>query len=79
VYQSAVQLTRPRVPESPDTGADMAKNMIYKKDGTPTPFFWSDKDGKALTEKTVFKKTDTGITRMKGVHFDVGKNAIRKD
>jgi len=57
----------------------MAKTRIFKKDGTPTPFFWTDKDGKALSEKTVFKKTDSGIKRMKGVHFDVAKNAFRKE
>ena len=56
----------------------MAKTRIFKKDGTPTPFFWTDKDGKERTEKTVFKKTDTGVKRMKGVQFDVEKNAFRK-
>lgn len=56
----------------------MARTRIFKKDGTPTPFFWTDKDGKAPTEKTVFKKTETGVKRMKGVHFDVAKNAFRK-
>jgi hypothetical protein len=56
----------------------MARTRIFKKDGKPTPFFWTDKDGKALTEKTVFKKTETGVKRMKGVHFDVGRNAFRK-
>jgi hypothetical protein len=56
----------------------MARTRIFKKDGTPTPFFWTDKDGKAPTEKTVFKKTDTGVKRMKGVHFDVKKNVFCK-
>ena len=57
----------------------MARTRIYKKDGTPTPFFWTDKDGKGATEKTVFKKTTSGVKRMKGVHFDVSKNAFQKE
>jgi hypothetical protein len=52
---------------------------IYKKDGTPTQFYWTDKDGKDPAHKTVFKKTETGVKRMKGVHFDVAKNAFRKE
>jgi len=57
----------------------MARNRIFKEDGKPTPFFWTDKDGKGLTEKTVFKKTISGVKRMRGVHFDVRKNAFYKE
>lgn len=57
----------------------MSRNKIVKKDGTPTPYFWSDKDGKELTEKTVYKLTERGVTRMKGVSFDVTRKKINRD
>ena len=57
----------------------MARTQIFKKDGTPTRFFWSDKDGSTATRKTVYKLTYEGIKRMKGVSFDVKKNEIRKE
>jgi hypothetical protein len=45
-----------------------------KKDGSPSRFFWSDKDGNAMTNRTVYKETEKGVKRMKGVHF----NAVTK-
>jgi hypothetical protein len=57
----------------------MARTRIFKKDGTPTPFFWSDKDGNALSAKRVYKKTADGVKRMRGVRFDVEKKEFRKD
>jgi hypothetical protein len=56
----------------------MARTMIVKKDGTTTPYFWTDKDGNDPGHKTVFKQTDSGITKMKGVSYDVEKKRIRK-
>lgn len=57
----------------------MARIRIYKKDGTPTPFFWSDKDSSDRLHKTVYKKTEDGVKRMRGVHFDVEKNRFNKE
>jgi hypothetical protein len=57
----------------------MARTKIVKKDGSPTPFFWTDKDGNDRTHKTVFKETTKGVKRKKGVHFDVDQNRIHKD
>ena len=54
------------------------KIKIFKKDGTATPFFWSDRDGEDRTTLTVYKQTDDGIKRMTGVHFDATKNAFIK-
>lgn len=56
----------------------MAVTRIRKKDGTPTHFYWSDKDGNELTHKTVYKKTAEGVKRMRGVHFDVQKQEFQK-
>lgn len=57
----------------------MARTRIYKKDGTPTPFFWSDKDGSTRTLQTVYKQTPGGVKRMKGVHFNVERNEFQKE
>ena len=56
----------------------MARTRITKKDGSPTPFFWSDKDGNDRAHKTVFKETPKGVKRKKGVRFDVDTNRIHK-
>jgi hypothetical protein len=57
----------------------MAKFKISKKDGTPSPYFWSDKDGTERTQKRVYKQTEDGVKRMKGVTFNATTNRIRKD
>jgi hypothetical protein len=57
----------------------MARTQILKPDGTPTQYFWSDKDGKDLKEKLVFKETSKGLTRMKGVRFDAVRMKLRRD
>jgi hypothetical protein len=56
----------------------MAKVKIFKKDGSPTSYFWSDKEPTGKREKTVYKQTSEGIKRMKGVHFDPVKNRMHK-
>ena len=51
---------------------------IFKKDGTKTPFFWSDRDGANKEHQTVYKRTEDGIKRMTGVYYDVKKNEFVK-
>ena len=55
----------------------MAKITITKKDGSPTPYFWSDRhsDRKHLT---IYKKTKDGIKRITGAHFDAVANQVVK-
>lgn len=57
----------------------MAKVRIYKKDGTPTPYFWSSKNATDRTSLTVYKQTSEGVKRMKGVTFDAAKNAFHRE
>jgi hypothetical protein len=57
----------------------MARFKIAKRDGTPTPYFWSDKDGSQLDGKTVYKKTEDGVKRMRGVSYDAKKLKMNKD
>jgi hypothetical protein len=56
----------------------MARINIPRKDGTPSHYFWSDSDNVERTEKTVYKQTEGGVKRMKGVHFDATSNRIVK-
>src|SRR5688500_6513702 len=68
-------IRRPAVHESTvslkQKGATMAKIRIFKKDGTPTSYFWSSKHNGDRAYMTVYKQTPAdGIKRMKGVHFN---------
>lgn len=56
----------------------MAKTKIVRKDGSPSPYFWSDDDGSAPTRKRVYKQTSDGVKRMRGVRFDSVKNRMRR-
>jgi hypothetical protein len=56
----------------------MAKFRISKKDGTPTPYYWSDKDGTDRTAQRVYKKTEAGVKRMRGVRFNSVTNRMRR-
>ena len=56
----------------------MTKHRILRKDGTPSPFFWTEQDGNDRSHKTVFKDTSNGVKRKKGVHFDVEKNRLHR-
>lgn len=57
----------------------MAKIKIFRKDGSPSPYFWSDKDDSDRDRKTVYKQTSDGRKRMRGVHFNAVTNRLRKD
>jgi hypothetical protein len=69
--------TRPTRSDSSPSGATMARINILKN-GTATPYFWSDKDKTVRTAKTVYKKTATGVKRMTGVHFNAVTKSIEK-
>ena len=57
----------------------MARVKIVKPDGTPSPYFWKDEKDGSKPLKTVFKKTDGGIKRLKGVRYDLANNTFLKD
>ena len=56
----------------------MAKVRIVKRDGTPTPYFWSNKHTCDRNFLTVYKETTDGVKRIKGVHYDATKNRMIK-
>jgi hypothetical protein len=57
----------------------MKKNPILKKSGKPSNFFWTDADGADESHRTVYKQTEEGVKRMKGVTYDAAANRINKD
>jgi hypothetical protein len=56
----------------------MARIRITRKDGTPTPYFWSDKDGTDRTKQRVYKKTEEGVKRMKALRFNSVTKRMRR-
>lgn len=57
----------------------MARIKIFKKDGSPTPYFWSDKHKKTDRKQlTVYKQTRDGVKRMTGVLYDAVAERMRK-
>ena len=57
----------------------MARVKIDRPDGSPSPYFWSDKEASSEAYKTIYKKTDRGVKRMKGVRYDPLENKLRRD
>lgn len=57
----------------------MARIAISRPDGTPSPYFWTDKEPGEKRLKRVYKQTPEGVKRMKGVRFDVERSKIRRD
>ncbi len=57
----------------------MKKNPIPKKNGSPSHFFYSDAEGSDQSRQTVYKQTEEGVKRMKGVTYDVAAKRINKD
>ena len=57
----------------------MARIEISRKDGAPSPYYWSDDDGSEPRSKTVYKKTRDGRKRMRGVHYDPVTRRIIRD
>jgi hypothetical protein len=56
----------------------MARIRIQKKNGSSTPYFWSDTEGTDRTQQTVYKQTEDGVKRMTGVHFNAVTKQITK-
>ena len=56
----------------------MARFKIVRKDGSPSSYFWSDEDGSAPTRKRIYKKTSSGVKRMRGVRFYSVKGRVRR-
>jgi hypothetical protein len=70
-----LNLLQTMLPEAPP----MKKNPILKKNGKPSPFFWTDTDGADQARQTVYKQTESGVKKMKGVTYDVSANQVNKD
>jgi len=57
----------------------MARIAINRPDGSPSPYFWTDKEPGGKRLKTVYKATSDGVKRMRGVRWDSVRGKIRKD
>ena len=57
----------------------MAKVKIVRPDGSPSPFFWDDKKDADAEYKTVYKKTPSGVKRLRGYTYDLAGNTFKKD
>ena len=57
----------------------MAKVRIIRKNGAPTPYFWSDRGEGDHTHETIYKQTESGVKRMKGVYFNAVTKRVHKE
>ena len=56
----------------------MARHTINNKHGQPTDYYWTDKHAEDPARVTVFRKTEAGIKKMRGVSFDSKTGRIVK-
>ena len=57
----------------------MKKKPILKKSGAPSPFFYNEADAADPARHTVYKQTDDGVKRMRGVTYDTATQQVNKD
>lgn len=57
----------------------MKKNPILTKNGKPSPFFWTDSEVSDQARQTVYKQTEAGVKKMRGVTYNVAAGQINKD
>lgn len=57
----------------------MKKKTILKKSGAPSPFFYDEDDSADPARHTVYKQTEEGVKRMRGVTYDAATNQVNKD
>jgi hypothetical protein len=56
----------------------MTRIHILKKDGSASPYFWSDDDGSHPTRKRVYLETRKGVEDLPGVVFDSVKKRMHR-
>ncbi|CAN5776028.1 hypothetical protein BH23GEM9_BH23GEM9_25760 [soil metagenome] len=56
----------------------MTRVNILRKDGTPTRYFWAKEDKADRKRQTVYKQTESGVKRMRGVHYDAIEHRLHK-
>lgn len=57
----------------------MARHTINDKHGKPTDYFWNDKQAQDPQKAPVFRKTESGIKKMRGVTVDTKSGRIVKE
>lgn len=56
----------------------MARHPITNKHGQTTEYFWADEHAKNPEQATVFRQTEAGIKKIRGVVFDAKNGRIVK-
>lgn len=56
----------------------MARHPITDKNGKTTQYFWSDEHASNPEQAVVFRKTEEGVKKMRGVVFDSKAGRIVK-
>ena len=56
----------------------MARVMIFRPDGTESPYFWKDHKGGRSPLKVVYKVTSDGVKRKTGVRYDLANKTFKK-
>lgn len=56
----------------------MARHTITNKHGQATQYYWNDKHATDPARVTVFRKTDSGVKKMRGVFFDTKNGKMIK-
>jgi hypothetical protein len=57
----------------------MARIPIFKKDGSPTSYFWSDRLDGDQPLKTVYRTTEDGkVQRLKSARYDARRKRMRR-
>jgi hypothetical protein len=56
----------------------MARHTILNKAGKSTDYYWTDKHADDPTRVTVFRKTEDGVKKIRGVVFDSKAGKIVK-
>ena len=57
----------------------MARHPINNKHGKATEYFWTDKHAADPEKAVVFRKTEEGVKKMTGVHFDTKSGRLVKE
>ena len=57
----------------------MARHPINNKHGQQTEYYWQDEHATDPSRATVFRETENGVKKMRGVHFDSKTGKIVKE
>jgi hypothetical protein len=70
----------PQSPPNDASGGSTHEEKSHPEEEWQTlAVFWTDTDGADQARQTVYKQTESGVKKMKGVTYDVSANQVNKD